>query len=248
MPKNYYDKLFSNKLNFNNNLEIKNLSFKYSESGPWILKQLNLKIPKGSRVGFIGKTGSGKSTILDIVMGLLQPTTGGLFVDNKEINETLIDSWQANISHVPQEIFLSDTTIAENIALSVPSDEINYEKIYESAKQAKISDTIEDLTDGYNTLIGERGIRLSGGQRQRIGIARAFYKRSNVIILDEATSALDHETETSVMKSIEKINDITVLMVTHRLTSLKFCNFILEITKDGVRTIKDKQKLIDRVK
>ena len=248
MPQNYYDKQFSKTLNFKNNLEIKNLSFKYSESGPWILKQLNLKIPKGSRVGFIGKTGSGKSTILDIVMGLLQPTTGGLFVDNKEINETLIDSWQANISHVPQEIFLSDSTIAENIALGVPSEEINYEKIYDSAKQAKISDAIENLVNGYDTLIGERGIRLSGGQRQRIGIARAFYKKSDVIILDEATSALDHETESLVMKSIEKMSNITVLMVTHRLTSLKFCDFILEITKDGVRIIKDKQKLIDRVK
>jgi len=248
MPQNYYDKQFSKTLNFKNNLEIKNLSFKYSESGPWILKQLNLKIPKGSRVGFIGKTGSGKSTILDIVMGLLQPTTGGLFVDNREINETLIDSWQANISHVPQEIFLSDSTIAENIALGVPSEEINYEKIYDSAKQAKISDAIENLVNGYDTLIGERGIRLSGGQRQRIGIARAFYKKSDVIILDEATSALDHETESLVMKSIEKMSNITVLMVTHRLTSLKFCDFILEITKDGVRIIKDKQKLIDRVK
>lgn len=248
MPQNYYDKQFSKTLNFKNNLEIKNLSFKYSESGPWILKQLNLKIPKGSRVGFIGKTGSGKSTILDIVMGLLHPTTGGLFVDNREINETLIDSWQANISHVPQEIFLSDSTIAENIALGVPSEEINYEKIYDSAKQAKISDAIENLVNGYDTLIGERGIRLSGGQRQRIGIARAFYKKSDVIILDEATSALDHETESLVMKSIEKMSNITVLMVTHRLTSLKFCDFILEITKDGVRIIKDKQKLIDRVK
>ncbi len=248
MPKNYYDKQFSTKLNFKNNLVIKNLSFKYSESGPWILKQLNLKIPKGSRVGFIGKTGSGKSTILDIIMGLLKPTTGSLLVDNLEINETLIDSWQANISHVPQEIFLSDTTIAENIALGVPPDEINFEKIYESAKKAKISNAIENLTNGYNTLIGERGVRLSGGQRQRIGIARAFYKKSDVIILDEATSALDHETETLVMKSIEKMTNITLLMVTHRLTSLKFCDFILEITKDGARIIKDKQKLIDSVK
>lgn len=245
MPKNYYDKNFLKTLNFKNNLEVKNLSFRYSESGPWILKKINLKIPKGSRVGFIGKTGSGKSTILDIMMGLLKPTSGSLFIDDIEMNENMIASWQANISHVPQEIFLSDATIAENIALGVPSDQIIYEKIYESAKKAQISDTIQNFSNGYKSLVGERGVRLSGGQRQRIGIARALYKKSDVIILDEATSALDHETENLVMKSIEKISNITVLIVTHRLTTLKKCDFIFEITKDGIKNINNIQNLID---
>ena len=246
MPKNPNHQ-FEKVINFKNHLEIKDLSFRYSKSGPWILRNLNLKIPQGSTIGFIGKTGSGKSTILDIIMGLLKPTTGSLFVDNLKIDEKEIDSWQSNISHVPQEIFLSDTTIAENIALGSPINQINYEKVHEAAKEAKISDTIESLPDGYNALIGERGVRLSGGQRQRIGIARAFYKQSNVIIFDEATSALDQETEALVMKSIYEKKDLTALIVTHRLTSLKSCDFIIEINKEGAEVIKDKKKLMDSV-
>jgi len=162
-------------------------------------------------------------------MGLLNPNGGYLKIDDIKIDQDNNYSWQKHISHVPQDIYLADTTIAENIALGIPSELISLDKVYVAAKEAKISELIESLPDGYQTLIGERGVKLSGGQKQRIGIARAFYKRSSVIILDEATSALDNETESSVIKSIEDLGkDLTVLIVTHRLSTLKFCDFIIK--------------------
>jgi ATP-binding cassette subfamily B protein len=218
---------------FEKALTLINLSFRYHDQGPWILKDLNLEISKGSRVGFMGVTGSGKTTLLDIVMGLLPPTEGQLMVDETPLNDYNIRSWQAHISHVPQTIYLADTTIAENIAFGVPFEQIDRKRMKEAAQMAQISHTIEGWTKGYETVVGERGIRLSGGQRQRIGIARALYKRSSVIILDEATSALDIETEAAVIKAIEKLaDDITIMIITHRLTTLNNCDRILEV-KDG---------------
>ena len=219
---------------FKHSITLNNLAFKYTENTPWVLQSgLNLSIPKGSRIGFIGATGSGKSTLLDIIMGLLHPTKGSLSIDGVNITEQNDRGWQAHIAHVPQTIFLSDTSIAENIAFGEPAEQIDYARVRQAAQKAQISETIESWSNQYNTAVGERGVRLSGGQRQRIGIARALYKQVDVIVLDEATSALDDRTELAVMKAIENLgDDLTVIIVAHRLTTLKNCTQIVEL-EDG---------------
>jgi ABC-type bacteriocin/lantibiotic exporter with double-glycine peptidase domain len=221
-------------ISFRREIVLDNLVFSYTTQGPPVLQGLGLNIPKGSRIGFIGSTGSGKSTLLDIIMGLLQPTEGSLAIDNVVITPQNHRAWQKHIAHVPQTIFLADTTIAENIAFGIPLEKIDYCRIQQAAQQAQIAKTIESWSGQYNTLVGERGVRLSGGQRQRIGIARALYKQVDVIVLDEATSALDNDTEQAVMQAIEGLNDkMTILMVAHRLTTLKNCTQIVELG-DGV--------------
>jgi ATP-binding cassette subfamily B protein len=219
-------------------ITLKDLGFRYTSQGPWVLRHLNLQIPKGSRVGFVGVTGSGKSTLLDIVMGLLTPTEGALLVDNTAVNPRNTRAWQGHISHVPQAIYLADTSIAENIAFGVPAELIDLHRVKQAAQQAQISQTIESWGKGYDTLVGERGVRLSGGQRQRIGIARALYKRANVIFFDEATSALDNETEAAVMQAVETLGrDITILIIAHRLTTLKNCDQIVELADGGIKAV-----------
>ena len=232
---------------FQTAITLKNLSFRYTPQGPWVLRNVNLQIPKGSRVGFVGVTGSGKSTLLDIVMGLLSPTEGALLIDSTAVSPQNTRAWQAHISHVPQAIYLSDTSIAENIAFGVPAKLIDLRRVKQAAQQAQITQTIEGWRDGYYTLVGERGVRLSGGQRQRIGIARALYKHANVIILDEATSALDNETEAAVMHAVETLGrDITILVIAHRLTTLKNCDQIVEVDDSGVKAVGGYEKLRPR--
>jgi ATP-binding cassette subfamily B protein len=220
----------SSPIAFMNSIELKNLSFRYSDESPWVLKDLNLIIPKGSVIGVIGSTGCGKSTLLDIIMSLLSSTSGELLVDNMVINNTNKKSWQTHISSVPQDIYLSDGTIEENIAFGLPREEINQSRVKIAAQQAQISDLVDSWDDGYQTIVGERGTRLSGGQRQRIGLARAFYRQSDVLILDEATSALDNDTESAVMDAINNFDhNITVIIIAHRLTTLKNCDMILSL-------------------
>jgi ATP-binding cassette, subfamily B, bacterial PglK len=181
-------------------------------------------------VGFVGSTGSGKSTTLDLLMGLLEPTADQILVEGQSILGERRRSWQRAIAHVPQSIFLADITIAENIALGVPRDEIDMNLVREAAKQAQIDKFIDSRGKAYDELVGERGIRLSGGQRQRIGIARALYKQASVLIFDEATSSLDNATEKAVMESIEGVNrDLTILIIAHRLTTVQRCDQIIEL-------------------
>lgn len=214
-------------------IELKNVSFRYGDDLPWVINDISLKIEKGKRIGFIGKTGSGKSTLIDLIMGLLTPTNGALFVDETELSQYNVNQWQRNIAHVPQSIYLSDSSIAENIAFGIPSEEIDIQRVRDAARKAQISNHVESLKDGYHTIVGERGIRLSGGQRQRIGIARALYKNASVIVFDEATSALDHETEKAVMEAIEGLGkDLTILMIAHRLSTLENCDIIVRL-EDG---------------
>ena len=223
-------------LPFKHNISLKKLAFRYNPQTPYVLTQLNLNIAKGSRVGFIGTTGSGKSTLLDIVMGLLQPTDGALEIDGQPVTPTNNRAWQAHIAHVPQAIFLADSSIEENIAFGVPVDQIDPQRVRQAAQQAQIADSIESWPKQYQTFVGERGIRLSGGQRQRIGIARALYKQADVIIFDEATSALDNETEQAVMQAIESLSkDLTLLIIAHRLTTLKNCTQIVELGEGGIK-------------
>jgi ABC-type multidrug transport system fused ATPase/permease subunit len=220
---------------FQRDITLNRISFRYGPGAPWILNGVHIKIPKGARVGFIGSTGCGKSTLLDIIMGLLTPTQGALEIDDVLLNPTNISTWQAHISHVPQAIFLTDSTIAENIAFGIPLDQIDSGRVREAARKAQIAEVIETWDKKYQTLVGERGVRLSGGQRQRIGIARALYKHADVIIFDEATSALDNETEEAVMDAIENLSDdLTILMIAHRITTLKKCSLIFELGGGGI--------------
>ncbi len=226
-------------ISFNKSISLNKVGYRYSPQSAWIFRDLSIVIPKGSRVGFVGKTGSGKTTLLDIVMSLLLPTEGTLNVDDQTITAANHRNWQAHIAHVPQAIYLADSTIAENIAFGVPKDNIDYFRVRQAAQQAKISETIESLPLQYNSFVGERGIRLSGGQRQRIGIARALYKKANVIVFDEATSALDSNTEEEVMDAIESLSEnITILIIAHRISTLKNCNQILELNNGFINYIK----------
>ncbi len=232
----YADQRVTTRLPFREHIRLNQLAFRYSRQTPWIFRNLNLNISKGSRVGFIGMTGSGKSTLLDIVMGLLQPTEGGIEIDGQPVTISNHRAWQAHIAHVPQAIFLADSTIEQNIAFGIPEEHIDYERVRQAARQSQIADIIETWPEQYQTIVGERGVRLSGGQRQRIGIARALYNQADVIIFDEATSALDNETEQAVMQAIEGLGeDITIFMIAHRLTTLKKCTQIIEVTEGGIK-------------
>jgi ABC-type multidrug transport system fused ATPase/permease subunit len=220
--------------------------FRYRSDGPWVLDGLNLTIPKGSRVGFVGSTGSGKSTTIDLFMGLLMPTEGVLLVDGQSIVGNRLGAWQQTIAHVPQSIYLTDATLAENIAFGIPRNAIDLDRVQQAARQAQIADFIESGPEGYQAYVGERGIRLSGGQRQRIGIARALYKQASVLVFDEATSALDNATEQSVMDAIEGLNrDLTVLFIAHRLTTLRRCDTIVELEHGKVLSQGTYQQLLE---
>lgn len=217
-------------LSFSREIVLNNISFKYHKNSPSVLQNISLQISKGACIGVIGQTGSGKSTLLDILMGLLTPTHGNLEVDGEQINQHNYHTWQACIAHVPQSIFLTDATIAENIAFGVSNNQIDKAALDEAARHAELFELIQSWPNGYATLVGERGVKLSGGQRQRIGIARALYKKAKVIILDEATSALDGDTESKVMENIRNLAEgSTVIIVAHRMTTLKNTDWIMEL-------------------
>jgi ABC-type bacteriocin/lantibiotic exporter with double-glycine peptidase domain len=242
----YADQPAPKPLPFASQISLTQIAFRYSVDTPWVLKDVNFNITKGSCIGFIGTTGSGKSTLLDIVMGLLEPTEGTLRIDGQSVTAENRRAWQVHIAHVPQTIFLADSTIGENIAFGVPTDLIDHARVRQAAQRAQIADVIETWPHQYQTYVGERGIRLSGGQRQRIGIARALYKQADVIIFDEATSALDHETEQAVMQAIESLNSsITVLIIAHRITTLRICTQIVELGDGGIRRATSYAKIMN---
>jgi ATP-binding cassette subfamily B protein len=227
---NYFYNNNPKSIKFENLISLVEVSYNYKSSNSRVLNDINLDIKKGSCIGFIGKTGSGKSTLLDIIMGLLTPTKGKILVDNEIINTENHRSWQSRLAHVPQFIYLSDTSIAENIAFGIPYDKIDHNKVKLAAQKSQLDETILTWEMGYKTVVGERGVRLSGGQRQRIGIARALYKNADVLVFDEATSALDNKTEGEIINAIESLGqNLTIILVAHRLTTLKYCNKIYEI-------------------
>ena len=224
----------SQDIKFTEKISVKNLSFRYSGENHLVLNKVNFVIKKGERIGIIGETGSGKSTLTDLLLGLLKPTNGSIFIDDVELNTSInsqnLSSWKKILAHVPQSIYLADRNIFENIAFGVQTDQIDINKIYYAAKQAQIHDFILRLPNGYNTFVGERGVKLSGGQRQRIGIARAIYKGAKVLFFDEATSALDDKTEKEVMDAIYSLNkDLTIILIAHRLNTVSKCDQIIEI-------------------
>ncbi len=228
---------FNNENHFlKNKIIFKDVCFKYKNELPMVIKNISFEIRKGEKIGIIGSTGCGKSTLIDLTMGLLVPSNGQILVDSKDIHSnSYLSHWQNKITHVPQDIYLTDNSFAENIAFGIPFEEINLKKVKEAAEMAMISDFIESSKQGYKTFVGEAGITISGGQKQRIGIARALYKKSELIIFDEATSALDQKTEKSVMRAINNLNkEITTIFIAHRLSTLNARDKIIEIKKGSL--------------
>jgi ATP-binding cassette, subfamily B, bacterial PglK len=234
-------------IEFNHQIYINNISFRYENSSPWVFKDLNLRISRGKKIGFVGTTGSGKSTLLDIVMGLLEPAEGQMLIDGVPINNKNARAWHAHIAHVPQTVFLADSSIAENIAFGCPKNEIDLGRVEAAAKRAQIYGAIESWPEKYDTFVGERGVRLSGGQQQRIGIARALYKDADVLIFDEATSALDTETETAVMQTIDSLSsEFTILIIAHRVSTLRSCDQIVELNNCNISSVGSYESLISQ--
>ena len=214
-----------------NQIVLKNICYDYPESKRTTIKNINIEILAKSIVGFVGPTGSGKTTLVDIILGLLDPKKGSLEIDGKIITKQNVRSWQKSIGYVPQNIYLSDDTIAANIAFGVQRNKIDLDLIEKSSKIANLHNfIINELPEKYDTIIGERGVRLSGGQRQRIGIARALYNKPKVLVLDEATSSLDNQTEESVIKQILSLNqNMTIIIIAHRLNTVKNCDIIFRL-------------------
>jgi ABC-type multidrug transport system fused ATPase/permease subunit len=210
-------------------IRFEDVSYSYPSAEKSVLEGLSFEIEKGSQVGIVGTTGAGKSTLVDILLGLLKPARGRVTVDGKDISSNL-RSWQNLVGYVPQTIYLLDSSIRANVAFGVTENEVDDKKVFRALDLAQLREFVDELPNGMNEFVGERGVRLSGGQRQRIGIARALYLDPQVLVFDEATSALDEETENDVMKSVEYLrNNRTVLIVTHRLSALQKCDRVITI-------------------
>jgi ABC-type multidrug transport system fused ATPase/permease subunit len=222
------------RLEWSREIQLDHLTFAYPATKKPVIERFSLSIPHNSSVGIVGPTGSGKSTLVDLILGLHQPTSGTISVDGQPLGPGNIRSWQAGIGYVPQDVFLIDDTLARNIALGLPDAEIDRTRLREVAAAAHILEFIEDdLPRGFDTLVGERGVRLSGGQRQRVAIARALYHKPSLLILDEATSALDNTTEAAVTEAITSLQgSVTMLVVAHRLSTIERCDPIVDLSKD----------------
>ena len=228
----------NNSLQIKNKIEINNLNFVYPNSNRMALNKINLSILSGKKIGIVGSTGSGKTTLVDILLGLLKPTNGEISLDGNKISKLGLREWQNSIGYVPQNIFLSDKTIAENIAFGLSLAELDIDRVKEVCKIASLHNFIsEELEQSYFTEVGERGIRLSGGQRQRIGIARALYNNPSLLVLDEATSALDNLTEKVIIESIANHSkNITTIIIAHRLNTIKNCDCIYYLEKGEIKS------------
>jgi ABC-type multidrug transport system fused ATPase/permease subunit len=227
------------KLPLNKKLEIRNLSFKYPSGRDYVIQNFSLTLLAKQSLAIIGPSGCGKSTLVDLILGLHEPLEGGIFADDCKITVLNQRGWHASIGYVPQDIIILDDTIAANIALGTPAEDVNWVQLKQSAKAAQILDFIEnELPDGWQTEVGERGVRLSGGQRQRLGIARALYTSPQLLILDEATSALDIETEQEVMQSIHELaGKISLIVIAHRTSTIEWCDLALDMGRLRLPTL-----------
>jgi ATP-binding cassette, subfamily B, bacterial PglK len=225
---------------FRYSIHLENVYFRYPNKEEYSIKNLSLTIPIGQSVAFVGTSGAGKTTIIDIILGLLKPEKGRVSIDGKELTE-LMPIWQRKIGYIPQSIFLSDDTIRNNIAFGISDNEIDESSVHKAIEDAQLNDFIESLPEGLDTVVGERGVRLSGGQRQRIGIARALYHNPEIIFLDEATSALDNETEVEIMKAIDGLKgEKTLIIIAHRLSTIEKCDMVFRVDKGKLVSVENK--------
>jgi ATP-binding cassette, subfamily B, bacterial PglK len=225
---------------FRYSINLENVYFRYPNQEEYSIKNLSLTIPIGHSVAFVGTSGAGKTTIIDIILGLLEPEKGRVYVDGKDLNE-LLPVWQNKIGYIPQSIFLSDDTIRKNVAFGISDKEIDEAAVLRAIEDAQLKEFIDTLLEGLDTVVGERGVRLSGGQRQRIGIARALYHNPEIIFLDEATSALDNETEIEIMKAIDGLKgEKTVIIIAHRLSTIENCDIVFKVEKGKLVSVENK--------
>ncbi len=224
---------------FKDKIEVKKVTYRYPDGDVDVIENASFNITRGQTVAFVGASGAGKSTMVDVMLGLLPPKYGKIYADGMNIYKNL-RTWQKEIGYIPQAIYLSDDTIRNNVAFGVKEENIDENAVMRALEQAQMHEFIEGLPEGLNTFVGDRGVRLSGGQRQRIGIARALYHDPEILVLDEATSALDNETESAVMEAIEKLQgQKTILIIAHRLTTIQNADVIFAVD-DG--KVKDKSK------
>ena len=224
-------------LDFNKEIKFSNMSFRYPNSNSDVLNSVNLKIKKFEKIGIYGKSGSGKTTFVDLLIGLFNPTNGCIFIDNKELNNITRSSWINKVGYVPQKIYLIDDSIKKNIAFGFNENKVNDRQVVDAAKKSNSLEFIEKLSEGFETSIGENGAKVSGGQAQRIAIARCFYKNADLIIFDEPTSALDEISENEIMSTISKLNS-TVVIISHNKELLQFCDKIYELKDKNLNLIK----------
>lgn len=217
------------KIEFEDKIELSHVTFRYEGTEKAVLEDVSIEIPKGKSVAFIGPSGGGKTTTADIVLGLIRPVKGAVLVDGKDILENLA-GWRNNIGYIPQNIYLTDGSIKSNVALGIPEENIDVDRVWEVLREAQLAGFVEELEQGLDTEVGERGVRMSGGQRQRLGIARALYRNPDVLVFDEATSALDNETEKEVMKAIDNLHgNKTMIMIAHRLSTIENCDIVYKV-------------------
>jgi len=222
-------------LHFKDSIDLCDVSFAYEGRREYSLRNVHLKIKKGECIGFIGKTGGGKTTLINIILGLLEPTSGHLEVDGKMIGRYEVAGWQKNLAYVPQNVFLSDASIRSNVAFGEKLDHIDNDLVYKVLESVKLDDLVSSFPDGIDTVVGENAVKLSGGQRQRLGIARALYQKANVMVLDEASSALDNMTEIEVMSTINALKgEKTIIMIAHRYSTLRLCDRIIELDEGRI--------------
>lgn len=235
----------SNELQFEKCLEIQNVVWQYENQKAPVLADTKLQIKKGQSIALIGASGAGKTTLADIILGLLKPQQGTVLTDGIDVF-AMPKTWARIVGYVPQTVFLIDDTVRNNIAFGLSKDEIDDEQIWDALERAQLKSFVEGLPDGLDTIVGERGVKFSGGQRQRVAIARALYNRPEILVLDEATAALDNETETAVMESIDALQgQITMIIVAHRLTTIRNCDVIYEI-RDGKAVIRSKEEVLGK--
>jgi len=223
--------------NLQQNIIFDNVTFKYVEGDVEVLKDINFKITKGNMVGIVGESGAGKSTIINLLLGLLSPTNGKVLVDNIDIKKD-IKTWQKQIGYVPQNIYLTDDSLTNNIALGISQEDIKMDYVRECIAAINLEKLIEQLPQGLDTLVGERGARISGGQLQRLGLARALYNNPEVLVLDEATSSLDIKTEEKIMKTIKNLQGLkTIIIISHRMSTLKYCDHLFNISNGKLKEV-----------
>ena len=233
------------KINFTTAIEAKGLFWKYPGADRMVMENLDMTIPKGKSVAIIGQSGAGKSTMADILLGLLVPDRGDIKVDGVSIYDEM-ESWKRTVGYVPQTVFLCDDTIRKNIAFGIADTEIDEQRLQRAVQQAQLTQAIAELPNGLDTLLGERGVRFSGGQRQRVAIARALYNDPDILILDEATAALDNDTESAVMEAIDALHGYkTLIIIAHRLSTIRNCDLVYEIA-DGKAVLRDKKQVISQ--